>query len=685
MRAGKYSYQGLFVNRYVEQLVIPEIQRDYVWEEEQVLGLVSSILDDFNKFENAVVPAISSTNEDIELVQLKDDFSEFYKKRNHSSNIGFIYAYCDPQYEGRYFLIDGQQRVTTIFLLMLLLASRTTNKLNFKKHYCNGGLPKLDYRIRDAAHSFLHQLVPFVLDNSIKEIENQRWYLSGYSNDLTISHMIKNITTLEIWLDNSNLNESEFYDYLNNYTEFWYFDTNLSTQGENLYIYLNARGEQMQINENLKADLLSCSDSIDDKNSKGLLWEEWQDFFWKNRYFGHASKNKNDLSADQGFNEFLNCITGLEAYLKSSSDSLNIMHEPLTFEVIAAYIEALKYIDANKNILAESYEYTDWIGVFLIEFWTVLNANETNWLSDYRDNNKSTERNRMVFIWGVLHWVNSSIKSAKSFSVVDVYKGIRAFYLRYKNNIRSVVGKNSVKRSVENLLENGFSSLEATTEEYNKERWLREVNDLPNYHQIESLLWELEDHPYNINGSDVGAKNSSHLIDYDSTLTLEKLKKRKDTFYACFPPEKAKDDANFPVLQSLLLHYGDFYRKRKPDYYENYQFNAWRSIIRSVELRHCFLTFLNELMEINYDANELLARKRALYNLTKGTQLREHLLWYNFHIKESMWLQGGFIALTQDYSDTDNDDNFPDRRNFFNTKGNFKGSSHRELAKMLTS
>ena len=51
---------------------------------------------------------------------------------------------------------------------------------------------------------------------------------------------------------------------------------------------MNARGEQMQENENLKADLLGKMKLINGdtesltvkKDKKGKTWEEWQHFFW---------------------------------------------------------------------------------------------------------------------------------------------------------------------------------------------------------------------------------------------------------------------------------------------------------------------------------------------------------------------------------------------------------------------
>ena len=111
MKAGKYSIKELFCNRDIEQIVIPEIQRDYVWGEKEVEGLLNSIMEDFNNFK-CIGETIVQPNIDFEI---KKAFEEFYKKQIYSCNIGFIYAYNDPEYTGKYFLIDGQQRLTSIF------------------------------------------------------------------------------------------------------------------------------------------------------------------------------------------------------------------------------------------------------------------------------------------------------------------------------------------------------------------------------------------------------------------------------------------------------------------------------------------------------------------------------------------------------------------------------------------
>ena len=73
-------FKDFFVNRYLEQIIIPEIQRDYVWGEEQAAGLLNSINDDFNNYLTKI-PAIQTGND--------PTYIDYYKRTFLTSNIGF--------------------------------------------------------------------------------------------------------------------------------------------------------------------------------------------------------------------------------------------------------------------------------------------------------------------------------------------------------------------------------------------------------------------------------------------------------------------------------------------------------------------------------------------------------------------------------------------------------------------
>lgn len=681
MRAGKYTLQELFVNRYIDRLVIPEIQRDYVWKPEQVLGLLNSIWDSYCKYTEASIPEMKSVDDKFIPDLLVDDFRRFYQKRNYSANVGFIYAYSDAQYEGRYFLIDGQQRITTLYLLTLLLAANYGRAEDFRKNFCSQTDPKLDYRVRDIPASFLKHLVTFVLDNPDADMKDQAWYLGSFEADATVASMVANMSCIKNWEASKN-DLTKFYDYLCDFTELWYFDTNISSQGENLYIYLNARGEQVQANENLKADMLSRLNNDEEKNHWGRVWEEWQDFFWKMRFSGKAANS----NADEGFNEFLSCITGLVHFLDIGANdkqykshgndlikpSVSMQLQELSITLIADYVNALKYISDNRSLLDDTYEYSGWLELFWSDFWVILNNEENAWVIDYSNDLHSKERNRMVFVWGILHWVS---KACHTKDVVTIFRGIRQFYLRYKNNNRAVVGENGIVASIDNLFDKGFISIRPDTEEYIKERWFADKTDESERKKFESIIWEIEDHPYNLDGSDVGMTNISHLVDFSANPSFEALSRIKSAFYECFPGNDLKANSDFPLIQSVLLNYGDFFRRVSPWYYSNFIFTEWKRNIRPLvggKRNAEFRLFLDELINSGLSVVDFLESKRNCEPSKAISNIREQLLWYNFHLKEKMWAKGGHIALYNDYEGDFFDAEFFGSPAFYNTNGGFR-------------
>ncbi|WP_462265874.1 DUF262 domain-containing protein [Mucilaginibacter sp.] len=688
MKTGKYNIRDLFNNRYIEQIIVPEIQRDYVWGEEQVNGLLNSIVTDFRNYNDSELDLPETIDE-----ELRAEFFEFHRSRAFASNIGFIYAYTDHEYAGKYFLIDGQQRVTTIYLIILVLMNRNGLQKEFREFYQNANRLKLDYRVREAAHGFIEQFVKAILRGT-KDVTNEVWYHRDYNHDQTISSVIENYLVIEDYFDSHELDETSVLEYIQEHVEFWYFDTNISEQGEELYIYMNARGEQMQSNENLKADLLGAL-PLAQKNESGLLWENWQDLFWRNR--------RGNENADKGFNEFLKCIAGLDNYLNGkrvfySPDEFNDIEKggeknisypdlkaALLFPQIKKYIRALEYILNHKDPFGEKYAYSDWLDKCIELIWNILNSQTINWFADYMDSGRSLERNRMVFLWSVLHY----IASLKTKNEDEIFRVLRFYYIRYHNNNRSVNGiREKVKEIVSdgiwglNTLEedNDESSENSLTEEQNKHQWLKSISE-EEVRDYEALIWEIEDHPHNIDGRDLSNVNSSHLVNYNGKPAMKRLKNIRTRFYDLFPLKTSK--TNLEKIQTLLIFYGKFWEVQSPDYYQNLSFNSWRRIVRDFDgdkkaFKTFFKLWLNEpgkslddwFAEVNDDDAKALG----------DMDLHEQLKWYAFRLKTTMWERGGNIALR----DWDSKDKiFKQSPKFLNTQGNMRGHGQNELAALL--
>ena len=298
MKTGRYSFSQLLNSPEIEQIIIPEIQRDYVWTRRNVDRFLNSI---FTKYESKTKLNLSiQTDDGIISGQMFNYLSKEYSRLQFSTKIGFIYAYHDVDYPGKFFLIDGQQRITTLFLLLLALYSRQQDKWEyFRQHYFTLNLPKLDYRVREITHDFMVSLINHEISNPQKDFKKDPSYYSNiYDNDVTTKTINVNYKEIKRIINEREgcLVINDFIDYIENYVEFNFFDTNISSQGERLYIYMNSRGESLSYQETVKALLISkCKE--EEKSGFGIQWEKWQDFFWQ-----HRGANIND---DDGLRNFL--------------------------------------------------------------------------------------------------------------------------------------------------------------------------------------------------------------------------------------------------------------------------------------------------------------------------------------------------------------------------------------------
>ena len=693
MKAGKYTIKDFFVNRYLKQVIVPEIQRDYVWQEEQLMGFLNSLLADFFKFATYESVNLDSAlrPEDKELAL---SFNTYRKRLTCASNIGFIYAYNDEEFAGRYFLIDGQQRITSAFLILLTLAHRNRGLAGrFRSTYFEEGTLKFDYKVRDASHDFLFKLVPYLLDTPDEKVAEQMWMYTD--SDATIQNLFKNFHALQRFFSSpsfqqsllkSNVTEEDLYSYLEEYTEFYYFDTNISEQGEDLYIYMNARGEQVQSNENVKADLLSRLETLEEKNGYGAKWEAWQDFFWQN-------KGKSNKNADAGFNEFLACIAGLTNLLSGSTSSFYSPDEykasagiktsrilaTLDLATIEKYVGCLMFLEENKAAFKSHYTKCGWVDACLDEMWHILNGERTNWYADYNDDNRGRERNRMAFIWPVLRYMLKR-HEAGVMAIDEAFRVLRINYLHFTNFDRSVAG---IEKKAEDLCHSG-PFVAPGNEEENRKHALYTSVDSGLVCQYEALIWEIEDHEFNLNGRDVGGTNISHLIALNPVPSLDELQKVRNRFYELFPLGKQ----SYRTLQNVLLYYGPYQHRMSPWYYFNYNFGDWRRTIRgrgseeSTVSEKAFERFFADFLEFEGTLGDFLGTKRA--TVLRKEDAREHyqkVLWYSQSLEDETWSKGNYMAFSNDWEG--HDAHFPDCRIIYNTQSDFRGRYHCALQDLL--
>lgn len=251
--------------------------------------------------------------------------------------------------------LDGQQRITTLWLLHWYVALRAGKLEEARK-----GLENFTYETRRSSRYFCKNICnPECFkglsrdDNIYDYITTSTWFAASWLNDPTIISMLRMITGTVIDIDKVEKNRrkeaedanalvdglekifkqttyEQFRTYWQSMTSdnppFYFYQLPLLEFGlsDDLYVKMNARGKQLTPFENFKADLIgylrqrakeqdeptSSNKPDSDKDWKKLLDPrsgipimldtEWTKLFWKNR----SSKN----SIDEIFFAFINRV-----------------------------------------------------------------------------------------------------------------------------------------------------------------------------------------------------------------------------------------------------------------------------------------------------------------------------------------------------------------------------------------
>ena len=237
---------------------------------------------------------------------------------NQKLKLDFVYGTLE---NGKIYPLDGQQRLTTLWLLHWYIALRSNNlEKNCKI------LRNFTYETRISSREFCEQLCRHDnwkdytnSGNIAKYIKDQHWFSSAWLQDPTISSMLNMLAgTKPIDEDKEDINDGigEIFkdindDQFKNYWEiliddecpivFYYLPITDVGLTDDLYIKMNARGKQLSNFENLKADLIGyvqkqCSElekgnwgkflDVSDKDNylPLLLDTTWTGLFWEKRF-----------------------------------------------------------------------------------------------------------------------------------------------------------------------------------------------------------------------------------------------------------------------------------------------------------------------------------------------------------------------------------------------------------------
>ncbi len=355
IESGKMFIQNVFGNYNNHEMwyKIPEYQRPYVWEDEQVIALLEDV---------------SSAQ------QFTQDSEYFLGSIVFHSKLSENKLYRDNE------LLDGQQRLTTLYMLMAVIRDlsededlkKTCRDAIYQKENKFKGIPermRITFDIRDEVKEFAEEYIK--IDNSTAR-KDSLLDLINKGQDINVKNMAKAIITMREWfLKSENINVEDFFIHLMNNVLLIFVSSQELDDAFRLFTVLNDRGVKLRNSDILKADNLKFVTDDTKRKAYAIFWEELEgelqeDFDQFLSYIRTILvKEKARLSL---LKEFELNIYNPKEYIRETKQS--IPKTPLlnkgidTFEYIKKYKKHYDFLFNNANTsLGSTFEFENLIAL----------------------------------------------------------------------------------------------------------------------------------------------------------------------------------------------------------------------------------------------------------------------------------------------------------------------------------
>lgn len=241
-------------------------------------------------------------------------------------DLDFVYGTLSTTGAGKKFIpLDGQQRLTTLFLLHYYLSLRDGEYEHFSSIFLRGKKSAFTYKTRESSKLFCDALVgeaninvddlafgkPEKLNQFSETIKDSKWYFRFWNNDVTIKGMLKMLDAIHYKFKDTIGLYRKLTDENNPLVTFEFLNLETYKLTDDLYIKMNARGKALSPFENFKAQFEKLLDSKNPKyknefstNIDGI----WCDLFW------NYSVADGHHTIDQYTLNFFDCISELLFY-----------------------------------------------------------------------------------------------------------------------------------------------------------------------------------------------------------------------------------------------------------------------------------------------------------------------------------------------------------------------------------
>lgn len=515
----------------IKDIVIPRIQRDYAQ------GRMEKSV---NRVRKGFLDAL-------------------YGSVQNQKAITLDFVYGDVE-DGKLTLLDGQQRMTTLFLLHWYAAKKERIdrcRSEFLIHFSYA----TRFSSRDFCRALVEKEININCDKLSDEIKNQSWYPYDWKNDPTIESMLVMIDAIQEKFGNTD----DLWDSLveKGIISFYFLPLKEMGLSDELYIKMNSRGKPLTDFEHFKAYFLEI---IKEQNDD--LYREFSrkiDIDWTDMLFPYRGENQ---IIDDEFMRYFKFVSQIICYKNDIKELRVFRGNVLTIETDEFKLAKQLYSKENTNSIVNleflMSAFDCWCGIDIDDFFKsifyteeyecgktklYLKGNETsnlfvdccNYHSEFIENgrNRLFSLNNMLLFYAVLLCRQNS-------NVNDFKRRIRIVRNLTENSKYEIrefdqYGNNQMQRLLSDIDEiiingvvptedRGFNLLQKQ-EEKEKLEWLSD-NIV-----FKDALFQLEDH-YLLKGTVaiVGLNNPDNFLKFNLLF----------------------DNCNKDIINQALLTIGDY-------------------------------------------------------------------------------------------------------------------------------
>ncbi len=251
IKSAKIKVMDVFKNWYI----VPSYQRHYVWEEDNINALLEDIKDN-------------------------------YLERNDEEY--FLGSYIIQSKNDNNDLLDGQQRITTLFLLFAFLRDyeRTENQYRseFQDYIYQGAKPmsgikervRLTYEIRGNVKSFINEFI-IPTNSIIDKWEAIKEKANDSKENISIQHMCRALLCFKKFFDeNDSIDIVQYVTFINTNMVMIYISADTLEDAFRMFSIMNDRGVKLSNADILKSSNLEVISDKKDMESYAREWEELQ-------------------------------------------------------------------------------------------------------------------------------------------------------------------------------------------------------------------------------------------------------------------------------------------------------------------------------------------------------------------------------------------------------------------------